>query len=262
MKSLINSARRTVHAYPRSGVRWGTDVGFPVFEAFDRLRAMAALKPVAGVIKFRFIHHIGSDVDVGTHLYLHTTQVPTQAQMASVVDAAHTAYGTSCAALLHNLGSLEEVNCMDLSDPAGAFAANATPIAGTRAGSPPPANATALMTFPVARRYRGGKPRLYWPFGAQADIATPQTWTTAFTGACHTGVNGLYSAIVNNVNSWAPGAVMCNVSYYEGGEWKQDHLGNYHRIPTPRATPKVDDASGDFAFQVTFGSQRRRLHPN
>src|SRR5215472_5777590 len=132
---------------------------FPVFGRFDKLAVMAALKPVNGVLKIRFVHDIGADTDVGCHLFYYVGTPATQAQVDSVTQAAHTAYGANNAALLNNLNSLLEVNTIDLSASTGFMGSANTPIAGTRAGAPPPANAVAMMRWTPVRRYRGGKPR-------------------------------------------------------------------------------------------------------
>jgi len=223
---------------------------------------MVALKPVPGVVKFRFYHHVGSDTDISSHLYYRTGQAPTQAQAQSAADAAHTAYVTNCIGLLHNLSSLVSVTCTDLSDPAGPVGSNVTGAAGTRAQGEVPANAVALLNIHVARRYRGGKPRVYWPWGAAPDIQTPQTWSTTFVTACNTALAALDQAIHDNLVTWAPSAGICSVSYFTGRQWIPDHLGNYHRIPTPRDTPLIETVQGALAINTIIGSQRGRLRPN
>ena len=235
---------------------------FPLFTPFDKLAYVPALKPVAGVLKMRFLHDIGTDNDAGTHLFFQTVQAPTQAQLDSLTAAAHAAYLADCAGMLNNLSSLTQIEAWDLSDPAGPFSINAVAIPGTRAGQAPPANAVALMNIPVVRRYRGGKPRAYWPWGSTADIANPQQWSATFVQEALTAYAALQTAILNNLRTWASSANLCSVSYFEDGEWKPDHLGNYHRIPTPRATPYVDQIKGGPSISITFGSARRRLRPN
>jgi hypothetical protein len=256
------TARRSVHAYLNRRAKDDLAGSFPLFASFDRMAVMAALQPVPGCTRMRFEHAIGTDVDVGTHIFLNTVQVPTQAHLDSVVNAAHASYAASCAGLLHNQARLTLVSATDLSDPAGPFSENAVEVAGTRAGAPHPANACALMTIPIERRYRGGKPRAYWPWGSQADVATPQTWSTAFLDACLVGWNDLITAILTDLRAWASASQMCSISYFSGRSWVPDHLGNYHRIPTPRPVPKVDFLKSDPFFAPVIGSQRGRLRPN
>ena len=235
---------------------------FPVLADFDRLALMAALKPVPGVIKFRWFQHVGSDVDISSHHYYFTQSPPTQAQLQAAVDVCHSTYVTNFCPLLNNLSSLVSVTGIDLSSATGPVADNNTGAPGTRAGGPPPANAVALLNIKVQRRYRGGKPRVYWPFGSVADVATPQTWSTAFVTALNNAWFAVNSDIQTNLRGWAPNAVVTSVSYYEDGVWKPDHLGNYHRVPTPRDVPLVESVIGVPQFSTTIGSQRRRLRPN
>src|SRR6516162_9032191 len=144
------------------------------------LRCMGALKPVAGVLKYRWVQHVGADTDISSHLFYFVGSTASQANVDSAATAAHNAYVASFVPLLHNLSSLVEVTVTDLSSASGFIGTNSTGAAGTRAQGEVPASACALLNIPVARRYRGGKPRVYWPFGSAPDISTPQTWSTAF----------------------------------------------------------------------------------
>jgi len=226
------------------------------------LRCMPALKPVHGVLKIKFFQRVGSDTDISSHLYFQTFTPANLDQIIAVTDVAHASYVTHCIPLLNFNSSLEQVEGVELSSPDGPLAINPVPVQGIRAQGELPANACALFNIPVARRYRGGKPRVYWPFGSEPDIATPQTWSTTFITAANTGVNALISEVTANLGTWAPGSALCSVSYFSGSQWKPDHLGNYHQIPTPRDVPLVDVVKGAPGFNTVIGSQRTRLRPN
>ncbi|MGO9977445.1 MAG: hypothetical protein ACLP01_32535 [Solirubrobacteraceae bacterium] len=58
---------------------------------------------------------------------------------------------------------------------------------GTRPGLPNGAAVAALVNFKVARRYRGGKPRLYVPFFVASDLTPGLTWSD---GALEAGTAG------------------------------------------------------------------------
>jgi hypothetical protein len=223
---------------------------------------MTALKPVAGVCKLLCFQRVGADAGISSHLYYQTFAPPTQAQAQSAADAAHASYVTHLVPLLNFNHSLDSVTFTDLSTDTGPVGTNSTAVQGTRAQGEVPANAVALMNIHVVRRYRGGKPRVYWPFGSETDIATPQTWSAAFVDACYNGMYAFNNEVISNLRTWAPSATICSVSYFEGGEWKPDHLGNYHRVPTPRPVPLVDTVTGVLTFNQTIGSQRSRLRPN
>ncbi len=58
---------------------------------------------------------------------------------------------------------------------------------GTRPGLPNGAAVAALINFKIARRYRGGKPRLYVPFFVASDLTPGLTWSD---GALEAGTAG------------------------------------------------------------------------
>jgi len=223
---------------------------------------MPALAPVPGVLKYRFMHHVGTDTNVGSHLYFRTVTSPTQAQIQSAADAAHNAWVTNFAPLCSTSNGLNQVIVMDLSSPSSPLGVNTTAAAGTLGGLPNPASTCCLLNIPVPRRYRGGKPRVYWPLGSGAELASPQAWVGTFVTSLNSAWVALGTAITSNLTTWAPSAGLVSVSYYLGGEWKPDQNGNYHRVPTPRATPLVDVVVGTAAFSATPSTQRRRLRPS
>lgn len=219
---------------------------------------MPALAPVSGVIRFRFLHTIGAEVNTGYHMYFNTGAPPTQAQLDSAVSAAATAWDANMRALSHTSVTLTSIVGLDLSAATAPISTTNPQHAGTRTGTQLPASSCVIQNFHIARRYRGGKPRVYVPAGSNTDLATPQTWTGAFLTAFASGFGAFGGAIATNLRTWAPNTALCSVSYYAGGVWKPDHNGNYHRVPTPRPVPVVDNVLTQDTRAIV-GSQRRRL---
>lgn len=117
-------------------------------------------------------------------------------------------------------------------------------VAGTRSGTILPASAAMLETDHISRRYRGGHPRKYWPFGVGADLTDPRTWSSSIHAdalAWRAGFTTGYQAI-----SRAGCAISkhVNVSYLTGG--------------ARRTVPVVDDIVSA-ALSQALCSQRRRL---
>lgn len=130
-------------------------------------------------------------------------------------------------------------------------------IAGTLSGGYNPAEISVVMAYPIARRYRGGHPRGYWPFGSPAQLATPQTWTTQF----QTNLQGLFRSWVNAVTGATYSGGTCqqvNVSYYSGATWHQRPNGSWVRISNVRAAPVIDPVVAQ-NFRIRIGTQRRRM---
>jgi hypothetical protein len=133
---------------------------------------------------------------------------------------------------------------------------------GTRPGLPNGAAVAALINFRVARRYRGGKPRVYVPFFVSSDLTPALMWSE---GALAEGT-AAWGAFMSGVLTCAPPALrvvdQVNVSYYEGFEVVTDlRTGRARNSPQLRpGGPAVDKISG-FSINPKLGSQRRRnLH--
>jgi hypothetical protein len=220
-----------------------------------------ALAPVPGVVKLHYGMTVGGDTTTGFHLYWsYGPTPPSEANLQTLVGAVFGSYGTYLAPHAHLDTILTSVTATDLSDPSGAIAVFNGSTPGGLGGDTLPASLSMLVNFKVKRRYRGGKPRVYVPTGAGGDLATPQTWSSTFLTAWTTSWGDHLGIIQSTINGFGTGASLVNVSYYLGGEWKQDQNGNYHRVPTPRAIPHVDTIVSNAPSSVV-GQQRRRVRP-
>lgn len=149
----------------------------------------------------------------------------------------------------------------DLGSSTGADATYAHTTAGSRGGALVPANVCVLVNHLIGRRYRGGKPRSYLPFGSTSDFAVGnnQAWATSFL----TSVQSAYNTWVTAVNTYTSGTTSmvnpCNVSYYEGFTSVQNPVTlRWRNVPKQRAIPLVDTVNSS-AFPSRIASQRRRI---
>jgi hypothetical protein len=133
---------------------------------------------------------------------------------------------------------------------------------GTRPGLPNGAAVAALINFRVARRYRGGKPRVYVPFFVASDLTTSLTWSEEALAEASAG----WAAFMSGMVTTAPPALkvveQVNVSYYEGFEVVTDlRTGRSRNVSQLRSDgPAIDKITG-FSINPKPGSQRRRnLH--
>src|SRR6202035_2060315 len=114
-----------------------------------------------------------------------------------------------------------------------------TPAA--RSGAELPINDVALLNFTISRRYRGGKPRTYNPWGAQPDLTSSQRWGSSFITECESK----WAAFVAEWQAFSEGTMVIgvqkNVSFYSGFASVQNPVTKRcSNIPTPRTTA-VDD---------------------
>lgn len=134
---------------------------------------MPALPDVPGVIRFEVNFTVGTDAAALVRAYWsYTGGVPTPGDMAAFAGQLYSAYSGPGVALYHTDTTLDLVQCVDLSSSTGSTGEAAGPLVGTRAGESLGADVCALMNFSIGRRYRGGKPRMYLPYGVADDLLT------------------------------------------------------------------------------------------
>jgi hypothetical protein len=222
------------------------------------------LPPVPGVIRLQLRHTLGTDVDVLDRVYFqYAGDGPTNADLNAFCTSAVTEWGDFLAAMAHPNCILTETLAQDLSSDTGAIGSDPSHVVGTRSGGPLPAEVVSLINFQIARRYRGGKPRIYLPYGTDGDVLDPQHWTAAFVTALTTAWSSFVSALEAAV--WSGGAPLeqTSVSYYLGSTASETGTGLYmrgHTHPTLRPAPTTYLVTS-FTVNPTPASQRRRERP-
>lgn len=141
---------------------------------------------------------------------------------------------------------ITNLTATDLATDTGATSSRPESIFGVRAGDFMPAGVAMVASLTIGRRYRGGHPRKYLPWGTAGTMASGSTidWDSGFVadcelkfGDCLTETIGLTVGSTNLVNN-------VNVSYVSGG--------------ARRATAQVDNVVGSI-IRSRICSQRRRL---
>lgn len=148
---------------------------------------------------------------------------------------------------IHNMDEYSSVTLVaftDLSSDTGATYENTTVSAGTNSGGTIPGSASFLVSHQILRRYRGGHPRHYMPFGQASDIEANNQWASSFFTNSLTDVQNM----ITMLNSYSGGSItalnMGNLSYISGGE--------------VRDTPVFDVYLGTVG-RTRVCTQRRRL---
>lgn len=220
---------------------------------------MPARPPVPNVLRMTLTHTRGGDNDIVVGLYwYYASGVPTASGMTALASEVASSWSNRFAPLMVSSGSLTAVTCMDLASASGAVGEWAGSEAGTRSGSGLAAGTAALLNYHINRRYRGGKPRSYWPFAVEADLETGQTWTAAFASALTTAWSNFASDIISYGGASVPITQHANVSYYEGFTSVQNPVTlRWKNVSKLRAAPVVDYTVGATA-SIVVASQRRR----
>lgn len=141
---------------------------------------------------------------------------------------------------------------IDLTSAMGASAVVADTTAGGRTGDFAPASAAVLASWEIDRRYRGGHPRTYFPFGTAGTYegSSNRDWSAAFIADVQTKLNTFLASVQGHDISGTEFSTLVNVSYYDKVI-----------TPTPpyrRVTPQVDTITS-VIVRTRICSQRRRL---
>jgi hypothetical protein len=220
---------------------------------------MPALPNVPGTLKVALSGITNSPLPWLSRFFVnYTGTAPTAAQLTTFNAAVNTAYGADLKSLAGNAITLTQVESIDLTSSTGAVAINTVSTAGTRGTDYLPTQVAHVVSYEIARRYRGGHPRGYWPFGIHTDITSPDDWNSSFLSASLTGFNAFFAAIVAAGWSGAGTLTHCNVSYYEGFTVvTSPTTGRARNIPTTRVTPLIDTVTS-IVPRASVGTQRRR----
>jgi hypothetical protein len=204
---------------------------------------MPALPAAAGVVRTALS---GTTTGAGvwlTRFYTHYSGTPpTNAQLATYDAAIGTAWGTNIKPLQNAALALVQIASEDLTSATGAVDTTASAQTGTRAGSALPSSAAAVISYVIARRYRGGHPRGYWPLGADSDLNSETQWTAAFVASLNTGLANFFTAVAAAGWTGAGTLTHVNVSYYSG------------------FTVITQDLVTGVSAKLSIGTQRRRLN--
>lgn len=220
---------------------------------------MPALPAVPKTLKLSLNYTYQSDTSAGSRIFItYAGGSPTSAQLSTFCTAVRTAWNANLAGLHQGNVILTSVFAEDLNSSSGAIGLDNTPVSGTRAGGGVPAGTCLMIQHLIARRYRGGKPKSFLPFGVASDLNTAQTWTAAFVNACITGWTNFIAAVI--AAPWAAGGPLTqsNVSYYSGFTVVTNPITHRARnVPTLRGTPVIDTVTA-FNVETGIASQRRR----
>jgi hypothetical protein len=219
---------------------------------------MPALPLVPGVIRTQLLWNDGSDMDVTTTLFFRYTGTAPTASEANTIAAALTS------AMAPNNGSwcddtvLTGATVTDLSSNTGGEGLNTVSIAGTDSNPPLSGGTCFLVNFQIARRYRGGKPRNYLPWGSTLHATGRQGWDAGSVAGWTTVYRGAIAEVVGTSAGACTVGDHCNVSYYEGSRVvTSPTTGRARNVPILRSSPVVDNITA-VVGSTRFASQRRR----
>ena len=221
---------------------------------------MPALPSPGQVIRCTLVFTIGGDTDVITRFFMsYAGSVPSGAELNTMAEAASVNWAAGSKSAFNADVVLTNCICEDLSSATGATGEYPTSLAGDRAGDLLTADQAFVYSYEIARRYRGGHPRGYWPCGSDTDLSTAQLWVGGSVTTFATQCGNIIGAIIAAAWSGSGTVLQVNVSFFEGFTSYQNPITlRWRNVPKARTSPLVDTITTKIGRE-RIGSQRRRL---
>lgn len=219
---------------------------------------MPALPLVPNVLRTDLYWSDQADANVSTVSYWRYSGSPPNASDAANLATAWCNAVIACNGLWSHNVVLTGAKATDLSSSSGGVGTvTVAEIGGLESADL--AGGTALVSgYLINRRYRGGKPRNYWPWGTTASLGSRQAWSSDFISACASDLATAISTFIGTTEGATTIAAHANVSYYSGFTVvTSPTTGRSRNVPKLRTSPVVDDIVGRTILGRP-GSQRRR----
>lgn len=214
---------------------------------------MPPLPAVPNVCKV-IVSTLRSDANVENIFHVaYTGSPPSTSQLSTYWS---TAFDPAIQTLYNAEGSTDltgdTIELIDLSSDTGASFTGTLVVTGVRTGDFAPASAAVVVSWTIDRRYRGGHPRTYFPFGTAGTYASASSklWDPGFITNVETDIGDF----VGSISAVTVGATvfegLCNVSYVDK---------NLNPTPPYRRTTPVVDPIVAYVAKQRICTQRRRL---
>jgi hypothetical protein len=217
-----------------------------------------ALPDVPGVLRCQIQWTDAGDVGVFSTVFLsYTGSEPDASDCSNIATAIANAFGAEKAYWGSNV-TLTGVKVTDLTSATAGQGEASADFQGTNDSGSLAGGTALVVSYEIARRYRGGKPRNYFPWGTVGALATAQTWGSDYVASWATAIATIFSTIIGTEEGGTTISNHVNVSYYSGFTVVNPGGGKRARnVPTLRETPVVDTITARNVL-ARPGSQRRR----
>lgn len=179
--------------------------------------------------------------------YVHYTgTAPSESNLTAYLAAISSAVQTNYEAQMSVDNEVTGFKITDLTSDVGAVATQSMSWFGARTGDFVPASVAVCASQTIVRRYRGGHPRKYLPWGTAGTYASGSTkdWDSTFVSDCNSALAAILAGLIGVTEGGTTWDAVVNVSYRSGG--------------AVRATAVIDTVL-QMTTRVRICSQRRRL---
>jgi len=197
----------------------------------------------------------------GSRFYIaYTSGTPLTEDCQLIANEAVSAWANYMQGLCSSAQVHTETVVTDLSSSTGATALYVSSLTGSRSGTSMPTQVAAEIAFVIARRYRGGHPKIYLPLGVTADLASDSQWGSTFIAAVNTAWGNYVSHILSTSGLTVTLTTHVNYSKY----FQYNTVGPYpdgklKYPPKPRTTAILDPILTHNLNAMLASQRRRRL---
>ena len=214
--------------------------------------------PASPCVRCRLDYTNGAGTLAGSRFYLsYTGSAPSGANCATLAATIAAAWGTELGPLISTEFSLVEVDVIDIATDTGLSGQWTGETTGGASGGPVPSQAAMNVEFGIARRYRGGKPRMYLPPSSTGQMENGDKWNDTLVEDVNTNIALFFADVIASPPAGMGALAHVNLSYYQGFHNVTNSSGRIHAAPLYRTAALVDAVTG-YSMKAVMGSQRRR----
>jgi hypothetical protein len=196
--------------------------------------------------------------EASSRFYLsYSGSAPTGADCIALATAVALSWHDNLAGAVAPDYSLVEVDVLDIATDTGLSGQWTGSDPGLNTGTALPAQSAMNVEFGIARRYRGGKPRMFLPPGITGNQADAGHWNSTFVGVVTSAVEVFFSSIGSDTIGAMGTLAHVNLSYYKGFTNVTNSSGRTRAAPKYQYPAAVDPITG-YSAKALIGSQRRR----
>lgn len=205
------------------------------------------------------LDYVNADTSLaGSRFYLsYGGSAPNGGNCQTLASDIATAWGAHLAGLVATTWTLNEVDVLDIATDLGASGQAHPSIPGTLAGTALPSQCAINVEYDIARRYRGGKPRMFLPSPTDAQILDSAHYLPAFITNVNAGMQAFMAAVTASVVGTVGPFAHVSLSYYQDFKNLPNSSGRMRAVPQYRDAALVDQVN-NYACKGVIGSQRRR----
>jgi len=214
---------------------------------------------VPDTLRVRLIGALPNAAAWGVRFYVgYTGGAPTPANCLAIAEAIGSVYDSAIIGLQDTNVTLSQVDVVDLSTEYGSSATADVDYHGSGVSGAVDNQIAAVVKFEIARRYRGGKPKMFIPGIESTYQEDGSHWTEAFCNDMGTAFTTFNSDIAEITEGSTDLAGIVNVSLYQGFTAVENPVTHrYRNVPTYRETPLIDTVES-FTCDSLMGTQKRR----